>query len=174
MDTCCSSIGRSSHWQGVLFALVVSTLCCFTAGSLRAANWNWTGDAWLANGTNNWYGAAFDPWTGNVINNWGVVGGTWFPAATDNVVIGQHFDVGIYNNITVGSLSVGTGTTIEIYNNDAFTVTGGIINNGLITVNYDVGYPSVLTFSGTQTLSGAGTIALTDNGNNTGYAQLNT
>src|SRR5271157_3426133 len=148
MDTCCSSIGRSSHWQGVLFALVVSTLCCFTAGSLRAANWNWTGDAWLANGTNNWYGAAFDPWTGNVINNWGVVGGTGFPAATDNVVIGQHFDV-------------------DIYNNDAFTVTGGIINNGLITVNYDVGYPSVLTFSGTQTLSGAGTIALTDNGNNT-------
>ncbi len=72
---------------------------------------------------------------------------------------------------SIDSLSIdNSGTTLDILAGQTLTVVGGITNNGTITVDFNPnGIPANLTFSGSQTLSGSGSVVM-----NSPYAQLNT
>ena len=73
---------------------------------------------------------------------------------------------------SIGSLSIdNSGTTLDILGYYSLTVSDGLVNNGTIVVNSDnVDYYTYLTFSGSQTLSGTGSLIL----NNSAFAELNT
>ncbi|HEX4053719.1 MAG TPA: PEP-CTERM sorting domain-containing protein [Tepidisphaeraceae bacterium] len=62
---------------------------------------------------------------------------------------------------TIGSLT--STATINVVANTDLDVTGNLVDNGLIVVNSNQSYSSVLTFSG-GTLSGSGTITLDNSG----------
>jgi fibronectin-binding autotransporter adhesin len=74
----------------------------------------------------------------------------------------------------LSGVTLSSSTVLNIPANQTVTVTNGLVNNGAITVNLSQNSPSFLTFNGSQTLSGSGTIALTADGNNPTYAQLTT
>ena len=101
---------------------------------------------------------------GNVqINGGTVVGGTL--TSTDTSYFSAGSGGGNLNGVIVSN-----GSQFNILNGDTLTVTNGITNNGTIVVNSNQGTSgSNLTFSGSQTLSGAGSVILNGSG-----AYLNT
>ena len=58
-------------------------------------------------------------------------------------------------------MTISSGSQYKIHYNTTTTVTGGLTNNGTIMVNFDTYTWPYLTFNGSQTLCGTGTVAMT-------------
>ena len=77
------------------------------------------------------------------------------------------------NNGDLSGVVLSTGSQLDIVYNQTLTISNGLVNNGTINVGSNYGYQAYLIFSGSQTLSGIGSVVL-----NAlyvpQYAQLNT
>ena len=128
--------------------------------------------AWLPAVTSK---AAVFTWDNSAGGNWNVAS-NW-SSGTVPLLPGQAADipptlaVAVTLNISpsIDSLRIdNSGTTLGIPGGQSLTVTGGIANNATITVDSDNNPYGYLTFSGSQTLSGTGSVVLGT------YGQLNT
>ncbi len=78
------------------------------------------------------------------------------------------------NGANLSGVTLSTDSQYKIQSNTTTTVTGGMTNNGTITVNSDYAdYDTHLAFNGNQTLSGTGTVSLNNYGSTLGRADLN-
>ncbi len=94
---------------------------------------------------------------GNVqLGNAAINGGTLSSTGTSS------FQVGGYSNVTsLNAITLSNGSQFNIASGAGLTVANGITNNGTITMDSDNGSADVsLTFSGSQTLSGSGSVIL--------------
>ncbi|MBI3369918.1 MAG: S-layer family protein, partial [Burkholderiales bacterium] len=106
-------------------------------------------------GTVNNAGGAINVANGVVLNQLGVpvTGGTLATTGSGRIVV-SNSNANFFNGVALnGTLDLAGGTGIE-------RVTGGLTLNGGINVNLN----SVLSFNGSQTLGGTGTIVLGDTG----------
>jgi YVTN family beta-propeller protein len=128
------------------------------------AQFNLTGTtACIASGAAIWTGGASGSW--NVGSNWST--GSVPNGAGVNVCINDGNTtpsaVTVASGVTIGSLVIDAGSSLTISNNIDFEVTGNIYNAGSILVNAG-GNGTSFSISGSVTLTGGGTVTLT-NGN---------
>jgi YVTN family beta-propeller protein len=150
-------------WSG---ACTGNGSCVVTMNSSQTvtATFNLTGStACIVAGSVIWTGGASGSW--NTGSNWS--GGTVPNGAGVNVCINDGNTtpsaVTVNSNITIGSLTIDSGSSLTIANNVDFGVSGNIYNAGQIIVNAG-GNGTAFSMNGTVTLSGHGTVSLT-NGN---------
>ena len=118
-------------------------------------------------------GAATTIWTGLALNdNWsdGLNWDNGVPGAADDVVIDNDIfmNSNALLNVTssIRSLTVNALDSLTQLNDRDLTVsTVGVHNDGTITLE-STGSTTQITFSGTNTLSGSGTLVMSDNVNN--------
>jgi hypothetical protein len=108
--------------------------------------------------------------TVNLNNGATVVGGT---LKSQNGGVIQNTATAFLNGSTsTGAVTVATGTSLSVLNNTNLQVEGSIVNNGTISLN-SVGNGTYIEVNGaagsTATLSGTGTLTLSNNGNNEIY-----
>ncbi len=130
-----------------------------------------------------WGAAITATWTPGVTGNWND-GGSWTfgtPPATAtfpsngggdsfNVLVDNggagNSTVSLNTNVTIDSLGVSGGDTVNFVNSFDMTVTSGAItNNGAINVT-STGTATDLTLQGAAAINGTGTITLGNNGSN--------
>ena len=81
--------------------------------------------------------------TSNGSGNW-QVSGTWTPSGApgsgDDVIITGSNSVSIVTNVSCQSITIGTNATLSVGTNKTLTITGtgGLIDNGTITMNGDI------------------------------------
>ena len=80
---------------------------------------------------------------------------------------------GSSNNGNLSGSTLSTGSQLNISYNQTVTISNGLTNNGTINVGSTYGYQAFLMFSGSQTLSGTGSVVL-NAVYAPQYAQLNT
>ena len=91
---------------------------------------------------------------GNVqINGGTIVGGTLSSSGSSGLLA--------MGAAGLSGVTISSGSQYKIHYNTTTTVTGGLTNNGTIVVNFDTSTWPYLTFNGSQTLCGTGTVAMT-------------
>jgi hypothetical protein len=111
-----------------------------------------------------------DSWTGTAGDgNWGTAG-NWslgtVPTSTNAVTIGGTNAVNVNVTATAGTLTLSTShDSLNIENNDTLTVDGNITNDGAITLS-SAGNGTDLIIGASASLSGTGTVTLSNNANN--------
>ena len=153
--------------RGVAAAIVLGAALFQHLMPARAANYSWTGDAVSRGGSNDWF-AEYQVSSGSYVNNWGLSGNPpLFPASGDNVTIGPAASTAVNQNITLGSLTIGSAGSVSLGGNLTYTIVNSLVDNGTITLDPTTGSwanRTTLTFSGNQTLSGTGSICCTGGG----------
>ncbi len=149
------------QWSGACTG--TSTTCTFTisANATVSATFNLSGLTACTGTTTNWIGG-----TGNWSNAAMWVGGS-VPASGANVCIadGTQGTSAVILDVTasVGNLYIDSGDSLTISNNTTLTVTGSMSNAGQISISAAT-TTAALIISGSVSLSGGGTVALSTTG----------
>ncbi|MGH7140342.1 MAG: hypothetical protein ACREHD_31790, partial [Pirellulales bacterium] len=103
---------------------------------------------------------AIDGWIGGATGNWNVAA-NWdngIPTSTSDVSITGSVTVTSSSSTGIDGLTVGAGANLIIDNSGIQVAnTGGVTDNGTIDIGDSSTY-GALQFSGTQTLSGSGSV----------------
>ena len=145
---------RSSRFFVSAFAVACGA-AAFFALPAAAANYTWTNTA-----GGNWNSSA--NWSSNTN------AAPHYPGANDSANIPGVLTgpVVVNFNAYANTLSVGnSGTIIDISASDSLSIESGVTNNGTINVLASPAAVGDLFFSGTQTLSGSGSVVLSSSGN---------
>ena len=129
-------------------AIVVAFIAALASNSIARA----TTYTWINSAGGNW----------NVASNWSSSTVPQSPGQAADIPATLAVAVTMNVSPNIDSLSIdSSGSTLGISAGDALTVTDGIANNGTITLAAPFGpETAALTFSGSQTLSGTGSVIL--------------
>ncbi|MGD0567227.1 MAG: hypothetical protein ABSA78_02385, partial [Candidatus Sulfotelmatobacter sp.] len=112
-----------------------------------------------------------DTWTGTAGDgNWGTTN-NWsagVPNSGDAVTIGGA-STAVNLNVagSAGTLTLNSGDSLNIVNGDSLTMSGNIANSGSMTMSSSNGATQLIVGVSGITLSGTGTLSMSNNGNNT-------
>ena len=119
-----------------------------------------TSETWIGSSGGLWNAAG--NWSGDVVPDNGVPSGS-----TYDVTISNGSLVNLNTPVTISNLTVASGNSLAIENGQALTIVGtGLTNGGTVSLGSTVNNTELIIGTANVTLSGGGTVTLTNSGTN--------
>jgi len=150
--------------RDVLFLLVFLIILFFFKGSTQAIQ---VDAVWIDGAAGNWNTAG--NWSGGVVPN--NAGGSTYNVKIDNGNTGQNSSVSLNMSATIDNLTIDSGDSLGINTGQTLTLASGagagtISNAGSLTLNATTSITQLRVSGGDVSLTGGGTVTLSNNANN--------